>query len=123
MGETACNNSTAGKFSEAVFELRDVLILVLPLCVCVCVCVCELLSCVRLCHPMDCSHQAPLSMEVSRQEYWIGLPFPSPGDLPKPGTECGSPTLGRQTPYHLSHQGRPGFAFGELLKKSDFECF
>ena len=31
------------------------------------------------------AHQAPLSMEFSRQEYWSGLPFPSPGDLPHPG--------------------------------------
>ena len=37
--------------------------------------------------------QAPLSMEFSRQEYWSGLPFPSPGDLPNPGIEHGSPTL------------------------------
>ena len=33
------------------------------------------------------AHQAPLSMEFSRQEYWSGLPFPSPGDLPDPGIE------------------------------------
>ena len=31
------------------------------------------------------AHQAPLSMGFSRQEYWSGLPFPSPGDLPDPG--------------------------------------
>ena len=31
------------------------------------------------------AHQAPLSMEYSRQEYWSGLPFPPPGDLPDPG--------------------------------------
>ena len=37
--------------------------------------------------------QAPLSMEFSRQEYWSGQPFPSPGDLPKLGTEPGSPSL------------------------------
>ena len=38
-----------------------------------------------LCNPMDCSSpQAPLSMEFSRQEYWSGLPFPTPGDLPNP---------------------------------------
>ena len=36
---------------------------------------------------------APLSMGFSRQEYWNGLPFPSPGDLPEPGTELGSPAL------------------------------
>ena len=37
--------------------------------------------------------QAPLSMEFPRQEYWSGLPFPTPGDLPNPGTEPGSPAL------------------------------
>ena len=37
--------------------------------------------------------QAPLSMEFSRQEYWSGLPHPSPGDLPDPGIKPGSPTL------------------------------
>ena len=37
--------------------------------------------------------QAPLSMGFSRQEYWSGLPFPSPGDLPNPGIEPGSPAL------------------------------
>ena len=39
------------------------------------------------------AYQAPLSMEFSRQEYWSGLPFSSPGDLPDPGIEPGSPTL------------------------------
>ena len=43
---------------------------------------------------MDCiAHQASLSMEFSRQEYWSRLLFPSPGDLPDPGTEPGSPAL------------------------------
>ena len=37
--------------------------------------------------------QAALSMEFSRQEYWRGLPFPSPGGLPNPGTEAGSVAL------------------------------
>ena len=37
--------------------------------------------------------QAPLSMGFSRQEHWSGLPFPSPGDLPNPGIEPGSPAL------------------------------
>ena len=37
--------------------------------------------------------QAPLSMGFSRQEYWSGFPFPSPGDLPIPGIEPGSHTL------------------------------
>ena len=39
------------------------------------------------------ARQAPLSMGFSRQEYWSGLPFPSPGDLPNPGIEPRSPTL------------------------------
>ena len=39
------------------------------------------------------AHQAPPSIKFSRQEYWSGLPFPSPGDLPDPGAEPGSPTL------------------------------
>ena len=39
-------------------------------------------------NPMDCSHQAPWSMEFSRQEYWNGLPFHPPGDLPDSGIKC-----------------------------------
>ena len=39
------------------------------------------------------AHQAPLSMRFSRQGYWSGLPFPSPGDLPNPGMEPRSPAL------------------------------
>ena len=51
------------------------------------------LSCPTLCDPVDCSPPAPLSMRFSRQEYWSGLSFPSPGDLPDPGVEPRSPTL------------------------------
>ena len=43
--------------------------------------------------PWTIFYQAPLSMEFSRQEYWCGLPFPSPGDLPDIGIEPGSPAL------------------------------
>ena len=44
--------------------------------------------------PMDCSlHQDSPSLGLSRQEFWSGLPFPSPGDPPKPGIEAGSPAL------------------------------
>ena len=39
------------------------------------------------------AYQAPPSLGFSRQEYWSGLPFPSPGDLPNPGIELGSPVL------------------------------
>ena len=52
------------------------------------------LSCVwHFAAPWTLAYQAPLSMGFSRQEYWSGLPFPSPGDLPKPGIEPRSPTL------------------------------
>ena len=43
--------------------------------------------------PWTVAYQAPPSMGFSRQEYWSGLPFPSPGDLPNPGIDPGSPTL------------------------------
>ena len=42
---------------------------------------------------MYVAHQSPLSMGFSRQEYWSGLPFPSPGDLPDLGIEAWSPAL------------------------------
>ena len=43
--------------------------------------------------PRTVAHQAPLSMGFSRQEYWSGLPFASPSDLPDPGIELASPAL------------------------------
>ena len=43
--------------------------------------------------PWTVAHQAPLSMEFSRQENWSGLPFPTPGGLPDPGIEPASPAL------------------------------
>ena len=57
------------------------------------------MKCLSLSHvqlfatPQIIARQAPLSMEFSRPEYWSGLLFPSPGDLPNPGIEPGSPTL------------------------------
>ena len=52
------------------------------------------LSCVRFfVTPWTVAYQAPPSMGFSRQEPWIGLSFPSPGDLPNPGIEHGSPAL------------------------------
>ena len=50
-------------------------------------------SCLTLCDPVDCTYQASPSTGFSRQEYWSGLPFPSPGDLRDPGIEPGSPTM------------------------------
>ena len=57
--------------------------------VCVCVCTLKLLSWVQLfVAPWTIAHQAPLPMEFSRQKYWSGLLFPSPGDFPNPGLIC-----------------------------------
>ena len=50
-------------------------------------------SCPTLATPGTVACQAPPSMGFSRQEYWSGLPFPPPGDLPNPGIEPGSPAL------------------------------
>ena len=77
-------------------------------CVCVCMCVCAVVtqSCPTLCIPWTVAHQAPLSMELSRQEYWSGMPFPSSGDLLKLGIK---PSIlhCRQMLYHLSYWGSP----------------
>ena len=48
-------------------------------------------SCPTLANPWTVAHQPPLSMGFLRQEYWSGLPFPSPGDLPNPGIEPSFP--------------------------------
>jgi len=56
--------------------------------------------CPTLCDPMDCTLPGISVQGFSRQEYWNGLPFPSPGDLPDPGIEPGSSAL--QADYHLS---------------------
>ena len=48
-------------------------------------------SCTTLVTPCTVAHQAPLCMRFSRQEYWSGLPFPSPGDLSNPGIESVAP--------------------------------
>ena len=50
-------------------------------------------SCPTIMTPWTVTRQAPLSMGFSRQEYWSGLLFPSPGDLPNPGIEPGFPAL------------------------------
>ena len=50
-------------------------------------------SCQTLATPWTVAHKVPLSMGFSRQDYWSGLPFPSPGDLPDPGIEPMTPAL------------------------------
>ena len=56
--------------------------------------------------PQTVASQAPLSMGLPRQGYCSGLPFPSPGDLPDPGTESASLALHADS-LALSHQGSP----------------
>ena len=56
--------------------------------------------------PWTIAHQAPLSMEFSRQEYWSRLPFPTPGSLPDPGIEPTSPPWQAYS-LPLSHLGSP----------------
>ena len=99
-------------------------------CLCVCVCVCarvhtQPLSHVRLFATLwtvDC--QAPLSLGFPRQEYWSGLPLPSPGNLPDPEIKLVSPAsfscVGRQILYHLTHLRSP--ALIEYVEKKHGCC-
>ena len=67
----------------------------------------QVLICIQLFEtPWTVAPQAPLSMGFSRQEYWSGLPFPPPGDLPDPGTELTSPAL-KADSLLLSHLCAP----------------
>ena len=58
-------------------------------------------------NPWTVAHQAPLSVEFSRQEYWSGLPFPPPGDPPDPGIKTASPASPALTGRFLTTQ-QPG---------------
>ena len=59
--------------------------------------------------PWTVARQAPLPMGFPRQEYWSGLPFPTPGDLPYPGIEHRSPVLAGRF-FTTEPPGRPSFA-------------
>ena len=72
----------------------------------------SLQSCPTLCDPIDGSHQAPLSMGLSRQERWSGVPFPSP-DLSDQGIEPMSVScIGKQVLYHWATKERNGYYYG-----------
>ena len=77
----------------------------------------ELQSFFRLLQPHGAC-QAPLSMRFSRQAYWSGLPFPSPGDLPDPGIEPRSPALQADS-LPTEPPGKPCEPYCTLLKKSN----
>ena len=68
--------------------------------------------------PWTAAHQAPPSMGFSRQEYWSGLPFPSPGDLPDPGIEPGSPAFQADT-LTSEPPGKPMTNLDNILKSRD----
>ena len=65
--------------------------------------------------PWTITHQAPLSMGFSRQEYWSVWPCPSPGDLPNPGIKLVSPTV-QEDSLPLSHLGSPWQHFCQVEK-------
>ena len=71
-------------------------------------------SCPILCDPMDCSLLGSPSMGFSRQEYWSGSPFPSPGDLPNPGVEPRSPASQADAPPGMQARIQPGGESGFL---------
>ena len=78
-------------------------------------------SCPALCNTMAYSHQAPLSMEFFRQEYWTGSPFPSPGDLTNTGIEPRCPAL--QADSLLSEPlGKPLASFSSVQFSSVQLC-
>ena len=73
--------------------------------------------CPPLHDPLTIAHLAPLFMGFSRQEYWSGLPFPSPGDLPDPGIKPRSPALQTDSlPSDL--QGKPSIFTQPLPTRS-----
>ena len=71
--------------------------------------------------PWTVAHQAPPSMGFSRQEYWSGVPFPSPGDLPDPGTELGSPAL-QADALTSEPSGKPNVLLGRSKLRKYFGC-
>ena len=82
--------------------------------------------CPTLCNPVNYIPQAPLSMEFSKQEYWNGLPFPPPGDLPatgiKPLSSALQPDSLPSEPLGMPPLCRPKKEFGAIVL-SDNESY
>ena len=81
-------------------------------------------SCPTLVTPLTVAHKAPLSIGFSRQEYWSGWPFPSPGNLPDAGIEPGSPALqadSLSTELQAPHINKD-FLGGSVAKTPSFLC-
>ena len=89
-------------------------------------CVWSLSSVQLFAAPWTVTHQAPLSMGFSKQRYWSGLPFLSPGDLPDPEIKHASPALARGFFLLFFTTEPPGKAlscYGALLQFSSPSCF
>ena len=71
--------------------------------------------------PWNITRLAPLSMEFSQQEYWSGLPFPSPGDLPNPGIEPASPAL-QSDPFPTDLLGKPTTIYRSTKISNTQQC-
>ena len=78
-------------------------------------------SCPNLCDPWTVAYQVPPSMGFSRQEYWSGLPFPSPGDLPDPGIEPRSPAF-QADALTSEPPGKPNWSIVDLQYCVSFRC-
>ena len=94
--------------------------------VCVCVCVCVCVFVLDSATPWTVAHQAPLSTGFPRQQYWSGLPFPTPGDLPDPRIKPMSPVSPELQAHSLPAEpfGKPIYIY-EIFshKKNEFLPF
>ena len=101
-----------------------------------CICMAESLCCsleaaaaaksLQLCPtlsatPWTVASQAPLSMGYFQQEYWSGLPFPLPGDLPSTGTEFWSPAL-QANPVRTEPPGKPSYLLEHFIPGARLSC-
>ena len=84
-----------------------------------CVCMRGTQLCSTLVTPWTVVCQAPLSMGFPRQEYWIGLPFPPPGDLPDPEIEPTSPVLADSLPWEAPSTLISSVQFSSVAQSSD----
>ena len=92
MQETFCHSASLSTLGFSFFFICESAFHSNRCIVASCVCVCtQSLSCVYFATTRTVAHQAPMSMGLFRQEYWSGLPFLPPGDLPDPGIEPTSP--------------------------------